>query len=134
MKNRWPELLGLVMLIAFFVSGCTLLDSFFGVQMGPDGKPVSVGGGVAGTVGGIGSLWIPWLTTALSGAGNIYLELRRRNWKGAAVSTVTGLEEFFATPEGSAIKTKLLEKLGPKHDAAKAHALIEAVLSGKIPL
>lgn len=126
-KRVW-EILGLVFIVSFFVGGCALLDSFFGFNPNsPDGSSGG-NGSPASAVGGVLSLWFPWATTAISAIGGIYAEVRRRNWKGAAVSTVAGLEEWFATPEGASVKARILETLSKRHASDGVQATVNLVL------
>jgi hypothetical protein len=96
--------------------GMASCDKFWGVKKDPvTGEVVKEQGSTSDAAGGLLGMFFPWAAAAVSAAGNVYLEVRRRNWKGAAVSTVTGLEEFFETPEGARVKSKAIELLSKKH-------------------
>ena len=120
----------LLMCLALSVmSGCAIADAFFGVKRdAKTGEVTQEKGAPSDAAGGILGMFFPWAATAIAAVGGVYAEVRRRNWKGAAVSTITGLEEFFATPEGAAIKAKVLEKLIPQQEDAGKRETIGKVL------
>ena len=90
------------------LSGCGVLDGFFGVN--PDGT--RSGEGAAGVVGPILGTWIPGASAALAGLGGIWAAIRGRNWKKAATAT-------FETIEAGAVAGKQVMEL--KKDLAAAH-------------
>ena len=98
----------------------TCVDQATGTYQDPVTKEwkQSPGGGPVGAVGGLLGLIFPWATAATTTAAAAWLEIRRRNWKGAATSTISGLEEFFATPEGASVKAKAITLLAAKHEKA----------------
>lgn len=120
-------LIGCVLGLALGVGGCSILEPAFGVKTDPvTGEKTSDGKG--GIVGSLVGTFLPWTTTVLGGLTAAYVEARRRNWKAAATSTITAIEEFKASPEGKRVWEALKAKLGAKHADAHVAALVDKVL------
>lgn len=89
------RLLAALALISLCITGCGILggaaDLLFGTSPGVDaaGNPTPGGGGLLQlfAIGGpIGA--------GIAAAGNVIQHLRGRNWKGAALATAAGVEEY----------------------------------------
>lgn len=120
------DLLWLAVLIPLFLIGCGAFEQ----RIDPaTGKPIP-GSAPIETVGGLLGLVIPWAGTVAGAAATVYSQVQRKNWAGAAMSTMSGLEEFFKTQEGALIKDKLIAKLSEKQLAAgeKVKGLVEKAL------
>lgn len=124
-------LLGFVFGLALVVGGCSLLEPALGIQTDPvTGEKRSDGKG--GIVGSLVGTFLPWTTTVLGGLAAAYVEAKRRNWKAAATSTISAIEEFKASPEGKRVWEALKAKLGAKHADAHITALVEKVLGNDV--
>lgn len=113
-----------VMACALVGGGCGL----FGVHTNPStGETTSDGkGGIIGTVASYAGL--PWVATAITALAGIYVDAKRRGWKGAALSTFDAIEAWKETPEGKAVWEGLKAKLGIAHAEAEVKKLVDKAL------
>ena len=77
-----------VCLVLLTVSGCAMLDSFFGVSPDKDKS----GSSPSDVVGQVVAPWAPWLGMALTSLGGIYANVRRKRWLRVARSVVRGVD------------------------------------------
>lgn len=109
--KRWMSVL--LLSLTGFLMGMAACDVIFGVERDPKTGEVirRSGGSPADAAGGLLGLAFPWAAAAISAAGNVYYEIRRRNWRAAAESTYQGINDFRKTQEGAAVEAKLMEIL-----------------------
>ena len=128
----------LILMLYLPLMAATCVDQATGTYQDPVTKEwkQSPGGGPAGEVGGLLGLIFPWTTVITGAVTASWLEIRRRNWKAAATSTIAGVEDLFATPEGAALKEKATVLLAKRHNAASGFLvptkeLVDSVLHPK---
>ena len=81
-----------------------------------------------GPASAIADLVIPGAGAALTALIGGWLEIRRRKWKQAAVTTFRGVEEFAKTPVGASVAEDLKATLVKNHTAANVYSFIDKVL------
>jgi hypothetical protein len=108
----WFAFIGCVMML----SGCAFVRSIFGISEGGDKSD-----GTGGIVGTLINYLIPGAGAVVAAGAGIYADLKRREWKKAAIST-------FQTINAVAGNGPLKERLAEAHKAAGVATFVESAL------
>lgn len=102
-------------LIALFITGCAVFEPLFGI------KPKGESDGTGGVVGTIINYLIPGAGALVAAGAGVYADLKRREWKKAAISTFSAINAVAGTGP-------LKEVLAKAHAAAGVSSTVEAAL------
>lgn len=109
--------------VLVFMVGCGL----FGIREDNDGKKTSDGtGGIFGT---LLNYVIPGSGALVAAGAGVYCDMKRRQWKSAATSSMQAIEQYKGTPDGAAVWDGLKKKLGESHATAKIKDFVDVYLS-----
>jgi hypothetical protein len=107
----WLAFIGFVMAL----SGCAIFEPLFGIKR--DGEA----DGSGGIVGTLLNVILPGAGAVVAAGAGIYADLKRRQWKKAAMAT-------FQTINAVAGSGPLKERLAEAHDKAGVAGFVEAAL------